>query len=274
MSRTSSRVVHRLPYMSLLAVVLVACAVVAAADAERASLWRDRQVVVDGSDAEWEGLTLPVKGEHFSLGLVNDGQSLYLCLPTKDLSTRTQIAREGLAIWIDKAGGKKNNFGIHFPIGLRPGGAGFPRPPERDRKPSEEPKEEKPIGGQDEIAILGPGLREAQVVLLNQAGGIEARVAIHDDLLVYELKVPLRRDELSPFAPELKPGDMVRLTLETPSLPTARAPLAPGPGGVIITRGPGGWGGGVRVGGAVMPGNMRKPVDVTMNVRLASSPSK
>lgn len=272
MPRVRSAASSRLYAPFLLAAVLAAVGVVYASVPERASTWRDRDIKVDGSDEEWRGEELPVKGEHFSLGVMNDEDWLYLCLPTKDAGTRTTIGLMGIVVWLDRQSGKKQTFGIHFPVPNPPGARGAHRPPRpsggegegRGRPPEGEPQE---VAGQHEIGILGPGKNDARLVPIEQAGGIAARVGVHADLMVYEIRIPLHRTADHPYSPGFRAGDTVRLKIET--APLRGGPVGPGSiGGVIVPAGPG-WG--VSVGG----GWPRKPmvidpIELTMNVRLAS----
>ncbi|MGE5358027.1 MAG: hypothetical protein ACM3NQ_03355, partial [Bacteroidales bacterium] len=102
----------RLPRLLLCLVALASATITLAAGAiERASQWREHEIVIDGQDHDWKGVVQPLKGQRFSLGLVNDGDYLYICLPTKDATTRNLIARRGLVVWLDRQEGKKNQFG-------------------------------------------------------------------------------------------------------------------------------------------------------------------
>jgi hypothetical protein len=221
---------------------------------------------VDGSDQDWQGEELPVKGEHFSLGVMNDADSLYLCVPTKDVGTRTTIGLMGIVVWLDREGGKKQTFGIHFPVPNPPGAGWRRRPGQRGESEGRETPPEgetQEVAGRTEIGILGPG-NDARLVPIDQAGGIEARVGVHEDLMVYELRVPLQRTAEHPYAPNLRPGDTVRLRIET--APLRGGPFGPGSiGGVIV---PGSWG----RGGLPRKPVVVDPIDMTMNVRLAAGP--
>jgi len=270
MPRARSAVSSRcLPVLLPVALVAAIGAIVYAATPERASTWREHEIRVDGSDEEWRGEELPVKGEHFSLGLVNDGEWLYLCVATKDLGLKAQIARMGLVVWLDPVGGKKRRFGVHFPVPNPPGAARLPRgrvPNEGEGRNMPRPEgEAEQVPGQDEIGVLGPGKNDAQLVPIDQAGGIEARVGVHEDLMIYELKVPLMRGSGHPHAPNVEPGRMVRLEIET-------APLRGGPMAPTVFGRPWGAGWGISVGGRTNRPVVFEPIDVTMNVHLAKGP--
>jgi len=271
MPRVRSTSSRSLASCVVLLVLAVCGAVLYARVLERASTWRDRDVRVDGSDDDWRGEELPVKGERFSLGVMNDGEWLYLCLPTKDVGTRTTISTMGIVVWLNREGGKKQTFGIHFPVPNPPGARGVRRPPAQaggEGQGREAPREGEyqQVAGQDEIGILGPGKNDAHLVPVDQAGGIEARVGVHEDLMVYEVRIPLARTPEHPYAPDLHPGDTVRLKIET--APLRGGPFGPGSiGGVMV---PGGWG----RGGLPRRPVVVDPIDMTMNVRLASGPPR
>ncbi len=262
---------RRVQMLVLAAIVGAASAVAYARATDRASTWRARDITVDGSDDEWRGEVLPVKGEHFSLGIVNDGEYLYLCLPTKDAGTKTQISNMGIVVWLDREG-KKRKFGLHFPVPNPPRANGLPRVPARrgGEAPEGQPSESKPeeVPGQEEIGVLGPGTSDARLVPLEEAGGIEARVGVHDDLLVYELRIPLKQSGEHPYALNVEPGGTVRLEIETAPMRPGMPPVAPGGLGIPGRPWGGGWGISFpRRGPAVI-----EPIDVTMNVHLAKGP--
>ena len=271
----SSRVRQwRFPILLLVALSVVAGAIAYAGTSERSSTWRDRDITIDGSDEDWRGQELPVQKQHFSLGIANDGEWLYLCLPTKDVGTKAQLGGAGLVVWLDPAGGKKRKFGLHFPVPNPPGQPGMRRRPapesgEGSQAPPPE-GEAPPVRGQDVIGVLGPGRNDAQLVPINEAGGIEARVGVHGDLMVYQLRLPLRRSPEHPYAPEIQPGQSVRLEIETAPLRGGMFPPGPyGIGGAMAQ--PWGRGWGITIGGAGRTVAV-VPIDVTMNVHLARGP--
>jgi len=260
-------------FLFLPAVLAVSMAVVPPArssDAvELASGWRTVPIRIDGNDEDWYGLTAPVEGKRFSLGLVNDSEAIYLCLLTKDRVLSTQILRQGLMVWLGPADGKKHSFGVHFPIDPRL---------QATREPSKWPGQRIPEGepppddsGQGAVGILGPGKADPARVPMEEAGGIMARVAVRGDLLVFELKVPLKGSQPGTYAVAAAPGASLRLELQTPEwrgpMPLARGPIAIGAAGPS----PGGRG---FIGYPPVDGAMLKPMDVSLRVRLGTAPAK
>jgi hypothetical protein len=229
------------------------------------SAWRTQPIRIDGNDEDWHGLTNPVKGQRFAVGLLNDADALYFCLVTKDRVVSTQIERQGLMVWLDPAGSRKHAFGVQFPIDPR---LQAMRDPARRPRPASPDAGSLPDDvGQGAVGILGPGKPDAKRVALDEAGGIQARVAVHGDVLVYEMKIPLKGSGPGPYTVSAEPGASLRLELQTPEwrgpMPIARGPIAFGVAGPA----PGGRG---VIGYPPIDGAMLKPMDVSATVRLAT----
>jgi hypothetical protein len=269
----------RPPHLPPVFVLTLACAVgaglvgVHAGASEWASQWRDHEITIDGADADWQGFTMPVKGQHFSLGVANDGDAIYLCLPTKDRATKAQIARSGLIVWFERTSGKKRPFGVHFPVGLRPEVMDYTRgrgvKPGQEKEPERDdrkPPEVTQVGGQDEIEILGPKKDDVWPLPIDRSG-IAARIGVHEDLLVFELKVPLRKSQDLLYAIDAEPGEALRVDVRTPEW---RGPLPMGRSPIGINIGVGTRGGGAAASWpAVWDTSMLKPVEFRMTLRLA-----
>jgi hypothetical protein len=237
----------------------------ARADAEPqlASAWRTEPVRIDGNDEEWRGLTVPFPKQRFALGLQNDADALYVCLTTSDRILSTQIARQGLILWLDAGAArtKKHQFGVQFPIDPRLAAA---------RDPSGRwPRDGGDVGewAQGAVGLFKPGADDPVRVPLADAVGIEARAARHGDILVYEIKVPMKGD--APYRAALGPGDVLHLELQTAewrgALPPSRSPIGIGIG--VAGSAPGGRG---VVGYPAVDTRYLKRTDVKAVVRLAS----
>jgi hypothetical protein len=176
----------------------------------------------------------------------------------------TQIARQGLMVWLDPGPDrpKKHTFGVHFPIDPRlaierDSGARWPRDgamtSERD---------------QGAVGILGPGKDDPTRVPMQLAGGIQAAAAFHGEVLVYELRVPLKGAPDAPYAAAVQPGSTLRLQVQTPEwrgpLPPSRGPIGFG----AAASSPGGRG---VVGFPSVDATYLKQTDVKAAVRLASA---
>ena len=205
---------------------------------------------------------MPVEKQRFSVGLQNDAEALYLCVTTRDRVLATQIARQGLMVWLDPGSEKpkKHVFGIHFPIDSRLS----LRKDQGGRWP--------PDGGvvhdwdQGAVGILGPRKDQPERVIIEQAGGILARAASRGESLVYEMKVPFKRAG-APYALAAEPGGTFRLELETPEW---RGPLPPSRGPIGIGAAASAPGGRGVIGYPSIDATYLKQTDVKAVVRLAS----
>lgn len=222
--------------------------------------WRDRELRIDGNDEDWRDLLRPVQGQKFSVAVVNDNEALYFCLVSKDRVTATQIEQQGLMLWFPKSGDKKRGAGVRFPVDrvrtpMRPAG-------DRDAGDDDVPP------WQQAFEMLGPEPKDARRVSFEQSGGAAGRVGVRGDLLVYEIRVPLKTAAAGPYALALEPGGTVRLEIRTPEW---RGPVpmqgGRGSGGVMVGVGAGNGGRGM-----VFPGmdtTLLRPLDVATTLRLA-----
>jgi hypothetical protein len=205
---------------------------------EMDSLWLDRVITIDGSDAEWENAKAYVEKANVSIGAFNDGNFLYLCLLSMDRRIEGQIMRRGLTVWLDPKGGRNKSFGIHFPLGFH-GMVANPYGSERkssiqdeDTQPDGTDREvsesaEDPIGPMfrdirnilgtlTDMEILGPGKKDKLRMPVNGAQGIEVKMGFADGRLVYELKVPLVKKEEFSYAVGIGAIKTVSVGFETP----------------------------------------------------------
>ena len=102
--RTDQRVARRcampnilplLPILGSLVLMLAGCG-----EPKLESLWRDREVTIDGDHTEWEGAVVRVDDVDAVVGLLNDDTHLYLCLASIDQNVMSQVLGGGLTLWI------------------------------------------------------------------------------------------------------------------------------------------------------------------------------
>ena len=230
------------------------------------SVWRDREIVVDGSDSDWRGATAYVKGSNLALGIRNDNDYLYACVIMMDRQMQMQMMATGFTVWFDPEGGKEKTFGIHFPLGMQ--GQQPPTAPGGRGNPSGNPEEVQKLleQTQRELEIMGPSKKDRERMLLMQAQGISVKIGSTQGFLVYELKVPLRKSTEHPYAIGVDSGHAVGVGFETTEInlekmreqmdgmagpPGGGGGMPPGGGGM---GGPPGGGGGMPPGGGGMGG--------------------
>ena len=84
------------------------------------SNWREFEVIIDGQDIEWRGVSNYFeKKSNILIGFLNDEEHLYIRFSTMDRKLHRQIVSLGFTVWFDPKGGKKKRFGIHFPVGIK-----------------------------------------------------------------------------------------------------------------------------------------------------------
>ena len=276
---------------SLFLAVLFSTAVLTGCGGEELkSTWRDREVVIDGMigtpgevDREWAGARTALEDENASVGLINDGEYLYMSLVLGDLRLQRQVVGMGLTVWFDSNGGKDRTFGIRFPLGARESGfpmaeSGMPsfgRPGAgNDREDGDfEAHLQETLEAMTQLEILGPGESDRQKLHVHDAGEIDVEVGTSDGALVYELKIPLAGMVDHPHAIGAEPGSVIGVRLETPKIDmSAMRDQMKGRG-----RGGGGMPGGGMRGGGMPGGDMRgvhpempESLNVWAKIHLAS----
>lgn len=184
------------------------------------SKFRDREIAVDGSDAEWKNSTTFLEKNNIAVGLFNDDDFLYLCLIFWNRRVQSQIMSKGLTVWFDSNGGHEKTFGIHFPLETKDMDISLIR----NAYKSEIEESLIKFGElQTELEILGAGSGDINLVTpmsLTDAGikGIEVKVGNSNGRLLYELKVPLRQNEKRPFAVGADKGKSLNIGFETPEV--------------------------------------------------------
>jgi hypothetical protein len=178
---------------------------------ELISNWRDREITIDGSDAEWQGSLMSLKKGKMAWGVLNDEKYLYISCVVSDRDIERQVMGLGLMVWLDANGGTEKTFGIHYPIGVQ----GERRQMMQGLEGSSMFDDEQFFQqSTSEMEIVGPGKDERFKTLAPGIDGIEARFSRSDGRLVYELKVPLAMSPEHPFAINTNPGDEIGVGFE------------------------------------------------------------
>ncbi len=254
------------------------------------SRWRDREIEIDGRNTDWAGYEVYYDEDNgLKAGISNDGQNIYLCIYTWDRKTQMQILARGLTVWFDPEGGKKERFGIEYPVkrmGMRIGEGEEMDTGERMRR--ERPEFHREGAGDEdnaemlndmldqsrgEMVILGPEENARLSVPAEDAGklGIEASIDIAHRILVYELKIPMSADGRSRYALDTKPGAKIGIGLKVGAMDRMHGRGSSGPGGGMR---PGGGTGGPEGGMGGPGGGMGKrpsfkSLDIWTKVELA-----
>ncbi len=274
--------------ITLLSLLFFGCGVL-----ELGSKWRDRAVVIDGVDsgAEWENARNYLDKKKVTVGLMNDENTLFIRLSTRDRAIQRQLMAQGFTIWFDDRADNKKNLGIHFPAGMAAmrsgamsGGKSGPQgggPPEGGPDGEETSPDDPQSDGDDqkrpnaanamldamrkELEIIGPDKDQREKVTVGDAEklGIKCRIGMADGNLVCEAHYPLHRTESNHYGIMRKETPVIRIGFETGKMDGSQMRNAPGGGG--MGGGRGGMGGGMRggmgggragMGGGMGPGGM------------------
>jgi hypothetical protein len=237
-----------------------------------ASNWSDFPVVIDGRVDEWSSSLSPMKDMPVLLGMRNDQEYLYLSLASSDRDFRRQMMGAGMTIWFEPQGGDK--IGIHYPLGMsgvgmwpgtgfgQPGGEMPPEGTPLDAGPPEpgmgSAKNENLPDVLKELEILGPGKDDVDRIPVLQVHGIEVKIGLSEQTVLYELKIPLKKTQNHAYVLVSDFGSKVDVSFETGKLTRfAGGPggMGPRPGGMGPPGG-GGEGGGPPAGGLPDRGGM------------------
>jgi len=255
----------------------VLCAVLAAAvigtgcnPAHIDSVWKNRDVSIDGSAAEWNDVIQYDDDANVGIGALNDDQYLYLCLSSGDRDLASQVFKNGLTLRFTCASQNGRRFAIRFPLGMsgRPGTMQGVRPgtrmemaqnPDRagDMKPDNSMQQAMKESALQALAIIGPGKNDTcplQVKIAAQRG-IAVGLKPSDSKLIYEIKVPLHLSAEYAHAIGIAPGDsLIKVSVESSAAKAQQPQGGPGGGGGGMGGGPGGGGMGGGGGGPGGPG--------------------
>lgn len=248
-----------------------------------ASLWRAKELTIDGNISDWDGQLMYLEEKQCSIGVQNDSTTLYLCLTTGDRSQKMKINGAGFTVWFDPAGGGEKIYGVHYPLGF----ASL-----RGGESAQEIGDVRPLAQQmyGMMELIGPGTqavnRTTPYLAFTQKN---VRVALRDtlDVLTIECSIPLKGDGFSlgaafntPLSVRLETGEM-----KAPSGQNATQGGSPNGGmggGGRMGGGGGRMGGGRMGGGGGYPGGgnmggggvVRQPLQITARVKLATSPGR
>ena len=253
------------------------------------SKWCDPVVTIGGIDggAEWENARHAMDDGNITVGLLNDEKTLFLRLSTRNQAIQRQILAAGLTVWFDGEGGKKKIYGIQFPAS----GQGSGRSPmlKRDRDKRDDLDE---MSGklrevaQGELKIIGPEQNEHSYIAAEDStryGRLQYSLGYTKGDLVYELGIPLTRNDSAPYGIAVRKTSIIGIGLETGKIERSQETMGDGGRGGAGGRGDGNPGGGRNPGGmgrapegsAGGYGGFQeagKPIDQWLKVHLAIRP--
>jgi hypothetical protein len=255
------------------------------------STWPKKEIIADGTIANWEGLINYSLFDQFGIGVANDDRYLYLCAVIEDRKIAMQVLRNGMTAWFETAPSKNRLFGIHFPLGNVIPQEG------RHRRDAEE--DTAGLGDRIEAAcqqleILGPGKHDSLLrnITLCVPYGIQLKFASTRGEFIYEARIPLFPDSSKIYAVNPGKDSLITLKIESPAPEISAADreasdeggTGGGGGGMGGGRGGGGMGGGGMggghsggMGGGGMGGGQHiqpQPLSASLVIKLAGRPAK
>ena len=204
--------------LSLCFVILALCIPGISAEKIVQSQWAATAPTIDGSNSDWEGGTLTLyKKTQVDYAFRNDAENLYVIFifndPRQFMST---IRESGITLWLNTDGKKKKDYGIRFAIKTVTAdtyikiveemlGEAMPE----DKKQLIKAKETYQVFNNEVIDKIGDAPIIASGPMtpsFNTTGGRET--------VVYEFKVPLKKDETHPVGIGTQPGGALTIGFE------------------------------------------------------------
>ena len=241
----------------------------------------DTAPVIDGTQAEWTGLLRRLDSAPISLGVQNDARFIYIAIVTSDPGMRALLSRAGFTLWWDPSQKDRKTTGVAVPrlVTMVP-----PAPSEDGKRPrrGEPERDVDPVG---HLEVIGPGKDDRRRLELPylRSVGMDAAGSVAEDVLVYELQIPLDTGDAQPYAIGAAAGSTLALGIETGEIPKYRPPDdgrrggtgggMGGFGGFGRRRGPGGGGPGGEERERTDDGVRARPVNTWVTLRLATAPA-
>jgi hypothetical protein len=158
------------------------------------STWRQDTIVIDGMGTEWQRGLFYDKESDIAYSIRNDDEYVYLFLKTQNRSIQMNMIKAGFTVWFDAEGGKDHSFGVRYPLAGQGARSEFQPESHDEQIPSENSQ------ALLELEIVGDKKEVVQRFSILDVPGIRVKIGRLQDALVYELRVPLRKTSLTPFA--------------------------------------------------------------------------
>lgn len=182
------------------------------------SQWTATAPTIDGSNSDWEGGTLTLyKKTKVDYAFRNDADNLYVIFIFNDpRGFRSNIQQSGITLWLNTDGKKKKDYGIRFAIRTVSADNYIQIVEEMLGEPMPEEKKEQ-IRAKESYQIFHNEVIDKNGEAPALASGPTApafNTARGKETMVYEFKIPLRKDESSPVGIGTQPGGSFTLGFE------------------------------------------------------------
>ncbi len=244
------------------------------------SVWRDREIAIDGKDAraEWENARYYFEKKKVTVGLMNDADKLYIRISTRDRSLQRQLMALGCTMWFDESGKKDKKLGIRFPLGIQGHTRALAQGSARFGHGADSTQVDAILDAvQTDLALIGPYPDEINKLSVTEASkyDIACRIGLAEGNLVYELQYPLRRTETCPYGIFTKQVKSLKIGFITPKVAARRGGSRQGSMSPELMGG-GMRGGSGRRGGMGqpnMPNLAPEPLELWITVKIAGKPA-
>lgn len=164
------------------------------------SLWKDRDIIIDGNDMEWINTKIILEKEHVAFGVFNDDNNLYIDLTTSDKQLQKQILGKGLTLFF---GTEETGFGIKYPV-ASPGGVTELLQMSRESTKQIDTVFQKRFLNELEIIKNGSGQSQRLSREAARGRGIEVMLGRKAGVLMYEMKIPLSDKDKADMAVSIR----------------------------------------------------------------------
>ena len=177
------------------------------------SRWKDRDIIIDGIDNEWQGARYLIDKKNITIGVMNDESSLYIRLSTHNKVLQSMIAEQGMSVVFEAPREKGKLITVKYPVGNSQS--------EPDSLASDEGFDMKKISS-DIAESLKSGhitIKKgdiSQALSLSEAAdeGIECRMAVEGGQLVYELRMPINSSASKLAEIDAPPGESIEIEIK------------------------------------------------------------
>lgn len=181
------------------------------------STYNNNEIKIDGDQSDWANKIRNVKDEGVAVGFQNDKDNLYVCLVTANRAEMMKILMMGMTVWL-KPENENDIIGIRYPLKHEPGEVkeyskeeGQDQPMQR-RNTGE--RITRMLENQTELQILDKDGNVLNTVPVNSSEGYEAKIGYSKEQLVYELKVPVKKNS-DQYAFNTGSNDEIKVGFET-----------------------------------------------------------
>ncbi len=207
------RKVLKLNFRHLLILFVLPFLVTGCGSQEINSHWSKGNIKIDGDQGDWGNTINFIKDEGIGIGVQNDSNNVYICLVTSNRQHIMRAIRNGFTIWIDPQNDNRT-YGIKYPVGIRNDMMFNYQEKQNGNYQDMGSMMKKYLSSMNEFELVNKGGELLSGIPVINKYGIELKVNVTRDQLVYELKIPLNHSINSGFFVNTTPGSKIGLGFE------------------------------------------------------------